>query len=71
MGTVLADTTLSERSVPVAARPYITEEKGAAIMPEEKMRIEHDSMGEIAVPADKYWGAQTERSHENFPIGVG
>ena len=31
-------------------------------MPEEKMRIEHDSMGEIAVPADKYWGAQTERS---------
>ena len=40
-------------------------------MPEEKMRIEHDSMGEIAVPADKYWGAQTERSHENFPIGVG
>ena len=40
-------------------------------MPEEKVRIEHDSMGEIAVPADKYWGAQTERSHENFLIGVG
>ena len=34
-------------------------------------RIEHDSMGEVRVPADKYWGAQTERSHENFPIGVG
>ena len=34
-------------------------------------RIEHDSMGEIRVPADKYWAAQTERSHENFPIGVG
>ena len=34
-------------------------------------RIEHDSMGEVKVPADKYWGAQTERSHENFPIGVG
>lgn len=34
-------------------------------------RIEHDSMGEIKVPADKYWGAQTERSHENFKIGVG
>ncbi|MBQ0145992.1 MAG: class II fumarate hydratase [Lachnospiraceae bacterium] len=28
-------------------------------------------MGEMKVPADKYWGAQTERSHENFPIGVG
>ena len=36
-----------------------------------KYRIEHDSMGEVKVPADKYWGAQTERSHENFPIGVG
>ena len=34
-------------------------------------RTEHDSMGEVLVPADKYWGAQTERSHENFPIGVG
>ena len=34
-------------------------------------RMEHDSMGEVRVPADKYWGAQTERSHENFPIGVG
>ena len=32
-------------------------------------RIEHDSMGEIKVPADKYWGAQTERSLENFRIG--
>ncbi len=34
-------------------------------------RIEHDSMGEVRVPADKYWAAQTQRSHENFPIGVG
>ena len=34
-------------------------------------RIEYDSMGEIRVPADKYWGAQTQRSVENFPIGVG
>ena len=34
-------------------------------------RVEHDSMGEVCVPADKYWGAQTERSHNNFPIGVG
>ncbi len=37
----------------------------------ENYRIEHDSMGEIRVPADKYWGAQTQRSHENFEIGVG
>ncbi|MBQ4186803.1 MAG: class II fumarate hydratase [Firmicutes bacterium] len=34
-------------------------------------RIEHDSMGEMKVAADRYWGAQTERSRLNFPIGVG
>lgn len=34
-------------------------------------RIERDSEGEIAVPADRYWGAQTQRSLENFPIGEG
>src|SRR5699024_10603329 len=32
-------------------------------------RIEHDTMGEVQVPADKYWGAQTERSRNNFKIG--
>ena len=34
-------------------------------------RIEHDSMGEVKVPADKLWGAQTQRSLENFRIGSG
>lgn len=34
-------------------------------------RIEHDSMGEVQVPADRYWGAQTERSRMNFRIGTG
>jgi fumarate hydratase class II len=33
-------------------------------------RTESDSMGEVQVPADRYWGAQTERSRENFKIGV-
>ena len=33
-------------------------------------RVERDSMGEMRVPADALWGAQTERSHENFPIGT-
>lgn len=33
-------------------------------------RIEHDTMGEVRVPADHCWGAQTQRSHENFPIGT-
>ena len=35
----------------------------------EKYRIEHDTMGEVKVPADKYWGAQTQRSYQNFRIG--
>lgn len=34
-----------------------------------KYRIEHDTIGEVQVPADKYWGAQTERSRNNFKIG--
>ena len=32
-------------------------------------RIEKDTMGEVKVPADKYWAAQTQRSYENFKIG--
>ena len=33
-------------------------------------RIEKDALGEVRVPADRLWGAQTQRSIENFPIGV-
>lgn len=33
-------------------------------------RIEHDTMGEVKVPVDRYWGAQTQRSYENFKIGT-
>ena len=33
-------------------------------------RTEHDTMGKIEVQADRYWGAQTQRSIQNFPIGV-
>src|SRR5271170_4658272 len=35
----------------------------------ERVRIESDSLGEVAVPADKLWGAQTQRSLEHFSIG--
>ncbi len=35
-----------------------------------KVRIEEDSLGKVEVPADHLWGAQTERSRRNFPIGV-
>ncbi|MBT5615306.1 MAG: class II fumarate hydratase, partial [Flavobacteriales bacterium] len=34
-----------------------------------KYRIEKDTMGEVKVPSEKYWGAQTERSRNNFKIG--
>ncbi len=37
-------------------------------MPGSGYRIEHDSMGEVRVPADALWGAQTQRAVENFPI---
>ena len=36
-----------------------------------KYRIENDTMGQVEVPADKYWGAQTQRSVNNFKIGDG
>ncbi len=47
---------------------YIYIHEGIVIM---EYRIEHDSMGEVKVPADRLWAAQTQRSHENFEIGVG
>src|SRR5262245_14873474 len=37
----------------------------------QKTRIEEDALGEVAVPAEHLWGAQTQRSLENFPIGRG
>ena len=37
---------------------------------QQSFRTESDSMGAVQVPADRYWGAQTERSRDNFKIGV-
>src|SRR5690606_31474821 len=45
--------------------PYLCVLKPKAM----SFRIEKDTMGEVKVPADKYWGAQTERSRNNFKIG--
>ncbi len=42
----------------------------ASFSADGKWRVEHDSMGEMRVPVDALWGAQTQRSHENFPIGT-
>jgi fumarate hydratase class II len=39
-------------------------------MPDQPTRIEHDALGEVAVPAEQLWGAQTERSRANFRIGT-
>ena len=44
---------------------------GLKLEPKEGFRIEHDTMGDMYVPNGKYWAAQTQRSCENFPIGVG
>ncbi|MFM7380068.1 MAG: lyase family protein, partial [Bacteroidota bacterium] len=38
-------------------------------LPSPGFRIEKDTMGQVQVPADRYWGAQTERSRNNFKIG--
>ncbi len=38
--------------------------------PDGNFRVEEDALGNVEVPADRLWGAQTERSHLNFPIGV-
>jgi fumarate hydratase class II len=45
---------------------FVFDNKTTYIM---KFRIEKDTMGKVEVPADKYWGAQTERSRNNFKIG--
>ena len=42
----------------------------ANIRIQDKFRIEEDALGNVEVPADHLWGAQTQRSHLNFPIGV-
>ena len=37
---------------------------------QRQFRVEEDALGNVEVPADHLWGAQTQRSHRNFPIGV-
>ena len=63
--------TSAARSTSAAWLPAITEpqrfgKRGYKIV---DYRIEKDSLGEVKVPADKYWGAQTQRSYQNFKIG--
>ncbi len=46
------------------------QEKAGKQMENSGFRKEHDTMGEVFVPSDKYWGAQTQRSYMNFKIGT-
>lgn len=47
-----------------------TEQRAADSRENAGYRTEHDTMGEVLVPADRYWGAQTQRSYMNFRIGT-
>ena len=48
--------------------PFVRQRRGAIVRDMTEYRIEHDTMGEIKVPADALWRAQTQRAVENFPI---
>jgi fumarate hydratase, class II len=50
-------------------KSFVADDKPSEISQKTGNRKESDSMGEIEVPANKYWGAQTQRSHTNFTIG--
>lgn len=59
----------------IQAAPYIIGYRNEKIFYREEgmsmeYRLERDTIGEIKVPAESYWGAQTQRSKENFPIGT-
>ncbi|KAI8472568.1 MAG: L-Aspartase-like protein [Monoraphidium minutum] len=56
----------------LATRPYLLTSGAAAgwrFLSTARVRVEKDTMGSLEVPADKYWGAQTQRSIQNFKIG--
>lgn len=50
--------------------PFFPKTSNAKIMASKRTRVVRDSMGQISVPAPRYWGAQTQRSLKNFPIGT-
>src|SRR5216683_2083040 len=54
--------------LPMSSDSFVTHVPDRASMSTD--RIEHDSLGAVAVPADRLWGAQTQRSLLNFRIGV-
>ncbi|KAI0670052.1 fumarate hydratase [Trametes maxima] len=64
-GIRLARATFLESSRAPATRLF----SSSSVAMEQKYRVERDTFGELQVPADRYWGAQTQRSLQNFDIG--
>jgi len=60
--------TVSNKPQAVSTQPRFERQLHSTAFRMAEMRIETDAFGEIQVPGDKYWGAQTERSLENFRI---
>jgi fumarate hydratase, class II len=60
---------LSKQSFKVAASYKIMSQQARLFLTPGKNRQEQDTFGPIEVPGDKYWGAQTQRSLQNFKIG--
>ena len=60
---------LSKQSFKVAASYKIMSQQARLFLTPGKNRQERDTFGPIEVPGDKYWGAQTQRSLQNFKIG--
>ncbi|OBZ78808.1 Fumarate hydratase, mitochondrial [Grifola frondosa] len=65
-GVRLARTTFLESQRVPATRLFSS---SSITMAEQKFRVERDTFGDLKVPADRYWGAQTQRSLQNFDIG--
>src|SRR5690606_351908 len=53
---------------PVRSRAKAPPKRPGTAAPAPRTRTEHDSMGELQVPADALWGAQTQRAVQNFPV---
>jgi fumarate hydratase class II len=61
---------MTPSNMPANQEVAMSKTQSAAAEETRQTRVETDSMGEVEVPADKYWGAQTQRSFENFKIGT-
>jgi fumarate hydratase, class II len=56
--------------IPALGKITLRRIENMSVTTANEFRIEEDALGEVRVPAERLWGAQTQRSHVNFPIGV-